>query len=155
MRHLFAKLSSLAVLIAISAFAADNTIGTWKLNTEKSKITPSPTAIKTLTMTREAADGGVTVTTIGTRADGQPIKGSYTAKFDGKPYPTTGTPYDTIMLKQVDADTFTTHTKKSDGKYDVMGELKVSKDGKTLTSTTRGKNAEGKALHNHLVYEKQ
>ncbi len=52
-------------ITAVAAFGADNSTGTWKLNLEKSKYTPAPTPVKTLTVTREAADGGVKVTTGG------------------------------------------------------------------------------------------
>src|ERR1700676_160279 len=83
-------------ITAIGALAADNSLGTWKLNMEKSKF--SPTApVKSLAQTREASDGGVKVTTTGEQADGTPINTSYTAKYDGTETPVTGNaPYDTI-----------------------------------------------------------
>ena len=50
---------------------------------------------------REASDGGVKVTTTGEYMDGTPINGSFTAKYDGKEYPVTGAPWDTISIKQI------------------------------------------------------
>jgi hypothetical protein len=89
-------------------FGADNSLGTWKLNVEKSKYTPAPFAVKSVTVVREAADSGVKVTTTGERADGTAINASYTAKYDGKEVSVTGNaPYDTILIKQVNASTFT------------------------------------------------
>jgi hypothetical protein len=45
----------------------DNSLGTWKLNMEKSKFSPSA-PVKSLTATREATNDGVKVTTTGERA---------------------------------------------------------------------------------------
>jgi hypothetical protein len=45
--------------------------------------------------------------------------------------------------------------KKSDGKYRATGRSVVSKDGKTMTITIRGTNADGKAFTNVMVYDKQ
>ena len=148
------KLTFVVVLTAFGAFAADNTLGTWKLNMEKSKFSPAA-PVKSLTTTREASDGGVKIASTGERADGTPINASYTAKYDGKEYPVTGSPYDTIAIKQVNANTFTFTQKKNGGKYNVTGRSVVSKDGKTMTNTLKGTNAEGQAYHATMVYEKQ
>lgn len=154
MRNIVKNLIAGIAITAIGAFAADNSVGTWKLNMEKSKFSPA-SPVKSLTATREAANGGVKVVTSGERADGTAINSSYTAKFDGKEYPVTGSPYDSIALKQVDASKFTFTAKKAGGKYNVLGRMVVSKDGKTLTSTVKGANADGKPYHATLVYDKQ
>jgi hypothetical protein len=154
MRSISTKLILSLAITAIVAFAADNSLGTWKLNMEKSKFSPAA-PVKSLTTTREASDGGVKITSTGERADGTPVNASYTAKYDGKEYPVTGSPYDTIAIKQVNANTFTFTQKKNGEKYNVSGRSVVSKDGKTTTSTLKGTNAEGKAYHATMVYEKQ
>jgi len=141
-------------ITAIGAFAADNSLGTWKLNMEKSKFSPSA-PVKNLTTTREASDGGLKATTTGEQADGTAINASFTAKYDGKEYPTTGAPYDTIAIKQVNADSFTFTQQKKDGKYSVTGRSVISKDGKTMTNTLEGTNAEGKAYTATMVWDKQ
>jgi hypothetical protein len=61
----------------------------------------------------EAADNGVKVTTTGERADGTAVNGSYTAQYDGKDYPAAGSPYDTIALTRVDANTLTARLKNT------------------------------------------
>src|ERR1700716_1224145 len=115
MRNFLKAAVGLAVM-TIAAFGADNTIGTWKLNVEKSKYTPAPMPLKTLTVTRESSDGGVKVTATGEQTDGTAINGSYTAKYDGKDVPVTGNlPYDTISLKQVNSNTLTDSRKKTGG----------------------------------------
>jgi len=154
MRNIFTKLIIGMAITAIGVFAADNSLGTWKLNMEKSKFSPSA-PVKSLTSTREASDGGVKVTTTGEQANGTPINASYTAKYDGKEYPVTGAPYDTIAIKQVDANTFTAMLKNTGTKYIATGLSVISKDGKTMTTTTKGTNAEGNPMNNTMVYEKQ
>lgn len=144
----------IASVTAIAAMAADNSLGTWKLNMEKSKFDPTP-IVKSLTSTREASDGGVKVTTTGETAAGAPISASYTAKYDGKEYPVTGAPYDSIAIKQVNANTFTATLKKGDGKYSATSRTVVAKDGKTMTTTSKGTNADGVAFTNIMVYDKQ
>jgi len=156
MRTILAKLVVTVAITALGAFAADNTIGTWKLNMAKSKFNPAPGPVKSLASTREASDGGVKVSTTGEQADGAPIKSSYSAKYDGKENSVTGNaPYDKIAIKQVNANTLTATLKKSDGKYRATGRTVVSKDAKTMTTTTRGTNADGKAFTNVMVYDKQ
>jgi hypothetical protein len=154
MQNIVKKLIVGIAITAIGAFAADNSLGTWKLNMAKSKFSPAA-PVKNLTSTREASDGGVKVTSTGERADGAAVNASYTAKYDGKDSPVTGSPYDTIAIKQVNANTFTFTQKKTGGKYNVSGRTVVSKDGKSMTSTLKGTNADGKAYHATMVYDKQ
>jgi hypothetical protein len=42
-----------------------------------------------------------------------------------------------------------------DGKYHATARMVISKDGRTMTSTVKGTNAEGKAMNNVMVYDKQ
>jgi len=154
MRSILQKLILGVAITVTGALAADNSLGTWKLNMEKSKFSPSA-PVKSLTATREASDDGVKVTMTGERADGTPINGSYTAKYDGKEYPVTGAPYDSIAIKQVNANTFTTTQKNSVTKYNTRSRAVISKDGKTMTITVRGTGTDGKPLKNTMVYEKQ
>ncbi len=154
MRNLLTKLAICLAVTAMAGYAADNSLGTWKLNMEKSKFTPSA-PVKSLTSTREAAEGGVKATTTGEQADGTPINASYTAKYDGKDAPVTGAPYDTIAIKQLNANTLTFKTKNSGNKFKATGRTAISKDGKIMTSTTKGTNAEGKPTSYTMVYDKQ
>jgi hypothetical protein len=156
MRTIFTKgILALAITI-VAAFGADNTLGTWKLDVAKSKYTPAPMPIKSLTITREASDGGVKHTTKGERVDGTAVNASYTAKYDGKDVQVAGnSQYDTIAIKQVNANTLTDERKKTGGSYKVTGRTVVSNGGKTMTTTTKGTNADGKEFTQILVFEKQ
>jgi hypothetical protein len=144
-------------IAATAAFGADNTIGKWKLNIEQSTYTPAPMPVKSLTITREAAGGGAKVTTTGQRADGTAINATYTAKYDGTPSSVTGTgsPYDLVSIKQVDANTLTDERKKTGGKYHVIGRTVISNGGKTMTAITKGVNGDGQVFASTLVFDKQ
>ena len=156
MRIFFTKAFLALAITALAAFGADNTIGTWKLNVEKSKYSPAPMPVKNLSVTREASDGGVKVTTTGEQADGAAINASYTAKYDGKDVQVTGNaPYDTISIKQVNANTLTDQRKKTGGPYHATSQIVVSKDGKTITTTTKGANTAGKDFTSTFVFDKQ
>lgn len=150
-------LLALMTTISVSAWGADNSLGTWKANMAKSKYTPAPWPLKSLTVTREAAPGGVKVTNTGTRTDGSAINASYTAKYDGASAEVTGegSPYDSVSVKQGDANTFTYEAKNSKTKYRASGRTVISADGKTMTTTASGVNAEGKPMTLKLVYDKQ
>src|SRR5256885_14482636 len=153
MQSIFAKLVIGLSITAIGGFGADNSFGTWKRNTDKSTGS-GPRTVKSLTTVREASDGGVKVTTTGENMDGTPIKSSYTAKYDGKDNPVTGAPWDTISVKQVDDNTFTSTTRQATGKFEATGRTVISKDGKTMTATSKGTDGEGKAFTSKFVWEK-
>ena len=156
------KIISLAVVVlaiacATAAFGADNSLGTWKLNVEKSKFTPAPLPVKGITSVREAAPDGVKVTNTGERVDGTAINFTYTAKYDGSPSTVSGEggPYDTVSIKQVNANMFTYDAKKTDGKYHTHDRILISPDGKTMTLKTRGTGQNGKPMMVTFVYDKQ
>src|SRR5262249_41894643 len=156
MRSTLPKLLIAAAIAAMTLSGADNTLGTWKLNLDKSKYTPAPSPLKSLTIVREAAEGGAKVTTTGEQTDGTAIHATYTAKYDGKEVKVTGnSPYDSIAVKQVDANTLTDERKKTGGPYKGTGRMVISNGGKTMTSTTKGTNAAGKEFTSTYVFEKQ
>ena len=156
MRTILSKALVAFAITSVAALGADNTLGTWKLNVAKSTYTPAPLPIKSLTVTREASDGGVKQTTTGERSDGTKVNASYTAKYDGKDVQVTGnSQYDTIAIKQVNADTLTDARKKTGGPYKATGRTVVSNGGKTMTTTTKGTNADGKEFTQILVLDKQ
>jgi hypothetical protein len=157
MRRMFSRAVVVLAISAMAALGADNSIGTWKLDTAKSKYTPAPLPVKSLTSVREAAPGGVKVTVSGERVDGAAINGGYTAKYDGSATAVSGngTPYDSISVKQINARTFSYEAKQTSGKYHARGRMVISADGKTMTTTATGADASGAAMALTLVYEKQ
>jgi 2',3'-cyclic-nucleotide 2'-phosphodiesterase (5'-nucleotidase family) len=157
MRRIFSRVLAVLAITAVAALGADNSIGTWKVNIAKTKFTPAPVPVKSLTSVREAAPGGVKVANTGERADGSPINAGYTAKYDGSWAAVTGTgsPYDSIAVKQVNANTFTYEAKQTNGKYRASGRTVISSDGKTMTTKAKGTDANGAPMALTLVYEKQ
>ena len=136
-----------------SAQAADPVIGTWKLDVAKSKYRPGPPP-QSLTMKFETAGKGVTVTTDEVGAEGQTIHTEYTANYDGKDYPITGSvTSDTVALKRIDARTLQ-RTDKQGGKVVLTLMRKISTDGKMLTLAVKGTDAKGQAVKNVLVFAK-
>jgi hypothetical protein len=152
-----AKLVIGVAIATIAIFGADNSLGSWKRNIEKSKANP-PIAnpYKSATMIRVASGDSVKITSTGMRADGTAVNWSYTVKYDGKEYPVTGNAqFDTVSMKQVDANTYTTVLSKKGGKYHTTSRTVISKDGKTSTLTMKGTNADGKPFTQTIVNEKQ
>lgn len=129
-------------------------IGTWKLNVAKSKYS-SGQPPQSSTMKVEAAGEGEKVTLESVNATGTPTKIEYTAQYDGKDYAYTGSQNaDKITLKRVDAQTVERTLKKGD-KAAITSRQVVSADGKTLTNTVKGTNAQGETLDNVQVWDKQ
>jgi hypothetical protein len=139
--------------LGTAAFAGENWVGTWKLDPAKSKL--STNAVRAQTLKFEATPAGIKLTSDGTDAQGKPMHGGYTSKFDGKDVPWTGNPMaDTACPKKVDDNSYE-NAWKMGGKVTVNATVAVSKDGKTLTVTQTGKDASGAAVSSVAVYDKQ
>ena len=131
---------------AVSA-QADPAIGTWKLNTAKSKYDPGPMP-KSNMITITAAASGLHVVAKGEDAAGKPTGIEYTATSDGKDSPVKGAPaYDTTSLKRIDANTVEAYYMKN---LEVVAGRRrvVSKDGKEMTITTTSKDKAGVSVAN-------
>jgi hypothetical protein len=151
-----ARLTILLGLAAAGLFGADNSVGVWKRNVEQTKYaTPDPNPITGIIMVREAVPGGLKVTSKGQRKDGTVIDYTFTVIYDGKDYPVSGTGsvFDTIAITQIDANTFPSVTKK--GLYHMKGLTEISKDGKTMTISNEGTDAQGKPQTFKVVWNKQ
>ena len=64
-------------------------------------------------------------------------------------------PFDTISVKRIDANTTSWEVRKTGGKYHVTGRTVISKDGKTMTQTSKGTDAEGKPVTQTMVFDRQ
>ena len=140
-------LTLILALVAATAIvlAADDTLGTWKYNTAKSKGAPAVSPIASLIVTREAIDSGVKITAKGERADGSKIDTVTNAKYDGKPASVTGSglSWDTVAIKRINDKTLNEERSMQSGKYHTTARTVVSADGKTMTTTTKGTGADG------------
>jgi hypothetical protein len=151
----FAFVGIVVAALGATTLAADNNVGTWKLNLAKSKFDPGP-APKSQTLKIEAwGEDGVKYAADGMDPDGKPMHWEFQGKYDGKFVPFKGNPDgDMLSYKRIDANTVEATTQM---KGAVVGHTKVvvSADGKTRTLTQTGKNAKGQTVNNVLVYEKQ
>ena len=141
-------------LFAVALYAADNpNMGTWKLNDAKSKI---PAGVpKNTTVVYSAAGDMIKVTTDGVDGSGKPTHSEWTGKFDGKPYPVTGTSaYDARAVTAKGDRTLELDNMKG-GKSVGKGKVELAKDGKSRTLDIDADDAAGKKVHAKYVYDKQ
>jgi hypothetical protein len=154
-RVLLSSMFCAAVMLAAgTAAAGDNWIGSWKLDAAKSKEATGGVRAQTLKF-EAAADGNITLTSDGIDADGKPMHGTYTAKFDGTDAPWAGNALaDTASPKRVDDNTYE-NTWKKGGKVTVTAKVVVSKDGKAMTVTQSGTDGKGAKFTSVAVYNRQ
>jgi hypothetical protein len=159
MKHVCMTLAMAILCLAVPTLmlAQDNpNLGTWTLNTAKSKYSGVP-APKSLTRTVTADGDSVKYSYEGTGADGAALTYGFTVKYDGNDNATTGSgmPYgaDHIAIKRLGTHKFSA-TLKKDGKVIGTSVSVVSTDGKTITLTGKG-TVDGKAVSSTQVYDKQ
>ena len=155
---MFAALVTTLLLVAlavnISAAAADQHSGTWKMNPAKSTYSPGP-APRSIVVKIDSDAENIKLNSDGIDAAGNPTHIEYTAKYDGKDYPVIGMPNaDTVALERPDVSTIRSTLKKGDQVVMTVTSV-LSKDGKTRTSTFLGKDAQGADVNNVVVYDKQ
>jgi hypothetical protein len=134
--------------------ASDPVVGTWRLDVAKSKFSPGP-ALKSETRTYVASGSEIKASSKTVDAAGKATTAKWTVVYDGKDRPETGIDgVDSLSLKRVDPFT-TTFIEKKAGKTVITGTRAVSKDGKVMTISSKGTDAQGKPMNNVLVYTKQ
>jgi hypothetical protein len=156
-KTLFVSLAAVCALLVSSSLslAAENWIGTWKLNGEKSKYNPGPGPKRQVLKFEGSSLGGIRVVSEGENAEGQPTRSEYTSTFDGKDVAWKGNPNaDTAGPRKLDDNSYE-NTWKKDGKVRMTSRARVSADGKTLTISSTGKDVQNRDVDNTAVYEKQ
>lgn len=153
-RTLRAAVATLA--IAAVAFASDNTVGTWKMNTARSERYQVP-PLTSLIMVREATAGGSKTTATAERGDGTRISLSFTVKYDGKEVAVTcpGLLWDTVSIRQVNSNTLVETRTKKGGRYHVTVRDVVSNGGKTMTLRAQGTGPDGSPFTAVTVFDRQ
>jgi hypothetical protein len=147
-------LLALMLSVRLLAQAVEPRNGTWELNLSQSTFNPGP-APKSGTREYKIVGTSVTLVAKGIDAEGKPMLAQYSATFDGKDYPYPGwADIDTVSLKRIDANTMQA-TEKQAGKIAMTSTNVISKDGRTMTITINGKNAQGHTVRNILVYDKR
>ena len=147
----------LAISVPLTAQAQDTWVGTWKLNLAKSKYDPANLAPRSTTVKQEALPGGGTKITVdGMDAQGKPIHTELTSMFDGKSSELKGAPdaNTTRVYRRIDNRIYE-YVQSVGGKLTTTARTVVAADGKTRTTTTTGKNAQGQTVNNVAVFDRQ
>lgn len=125
----------------------DPFVGTWKLDTAKSKCDPGPCPTsETVTIQPDS------VSVQETAGNGSTTSWSYAQTWDTN-VPITGM-QDSNVTSHKDSDRVVEHTWKM-GNAHYKGRGVVSKNDKTMRYTLNGTDQNGKPVHNVLVFEKQ
>jgi hypothetical protein len=128
----------LVLVFAVIAFAQskDALIGTWNLNLGKSDFQPDST-MQSRTLVIEAKGNAISVSQKTIAQDGHASFVDFTAGYDGKDTPISGSVLDTVALKRPNASTVE-RTGKIRGEAVETSTMSLSSDGKVLTITTKG-----------------
>jgi hypothetical protein len=149
-------LLGLAIAAPQGAFAQSNPwAGTWNTNLAKSTFSPGPPPrSQILTIQAEGQGSRLTIETI--NAQGNPVKLVVVRPHDdGEPYPVVGVAaFDAEAIKTVNDSTIWIIRTK-DGKIVQTIVSVISADGKSLTDTGAGVNANGQPFYTVAVREKQ
>jgi len=140
--------------IGLSVFAQskDPFASTWLLARGKSDFDP-PSNFFRRTLILEPIESGhkCIVRTVTDRQ--QTIEYVYEARFDGKDTPSENTPFETMAIKRVDANTID-RIGKIKGQVVETSTMKLLEDGKVLTLTTKG-SFEGQNYSSTQVFNRQ
>jgi hypothetical protein len=138
-----------------SALAQGNSsVGNWDLNVVQSTYSPGP-APKSSTLKIEAVGKAVNSTVDTVLEDGSTQHITYGGAYDRKDVAATGSPtFDMVSRRRI-SPTTTEATYKKAGKIVTVNTVVVSADGKTLTNTAKGTDAQGHPVNNVQVYIKQ
>ena len=138
---------------AVLLSAADSYVGTWKLNTAKSKYkTGAPPKEQTLTFSEEGATLHVVVK--GTSSDGKPISTHYTIPEAGGTGKIIESTFEGVSTKNISATQRETSYTKG-GKVVYTAKSKLAADGKSLSVAVQGTNPLGQNVDGTNVYDKQ
>jgi len=146
----------LALLVALSftAEAADSAVGTWKLNLAKSKFSPGP-APKSKIRVYELGPNVLKVVVTTVDAEGRTRVSEVRESFDRKQYGFQGNgPFQQVSPESVDDNTVNAELTIKPG-VTVNSMRVLSKDGKKLTITIRGKDEHGRPIRDVEVYDRQ
>jgi hypothetical protein len=150
--------AGLVGVLGASLEAADPLTGTWKLNLAKSTYDPGPPPLSDTIVYQPWETDGLTSTETEVEADGTRVTSACSFHYDGKDYKftfTAGTPdVDTSAIRRVDSNTVA-YTNKEGGKVVQTGTIVVSGNGKVLTITWTGIDAQGQREKGVEVYDKQ
>jgi hypothetical protein len=145
--------------LVASLWAADPSVGTWKLNIAKSKFAPGqkatpkegtvvvrelPTQEFELTLARSMTDGSKTSQKMTWPKQGGTLQSQGGALPEGT---------SVVVTMIAPGEWYTTYLQK--GKQVQLIHSVISKDGKAMHLTTKGTDAQGKPTETSVVFDKQ
>ena len=149
----YSKLILVLLVFAGVSMAADPFVGTWKLNSAKTKYkTGMPPKEQTVTFSEEGSDLHTMVK--GTSSDGQAISMHYTVPTAGGTGKTIESPYDAVSAKMSSPNERDTSFSKG-GKVVYTANAKRSANGKIMTVAVKGTNPSGQTVDGTNFYDKQ
>jgi len=132
--------------------AEDPLTGSWKLNLTKSSLPPP--LPRTQTGRIEVQGQSIHIREDVVNEDGKSLQIVVDAKFDGRYYPVTGTPFaDSVAYRRLDSRTITGKAKK-DGKVVSEETVVLAPDGRSMTVRYTAKR-KGKKVTSVGVFDKQ
>jgi hypothetical protein len=153
-----ALVAALVCVVTTAAQAGFN--GAWVLNQDRSTFEPLANRPNRRVVTLDIKGDAVTHTTETSRTvltEVEPFqeestsKVTYTARFDGREHPVPNSSA-RVTLTRIDATSF--ERRAATGKASETGTWVLSKDGKTLTVTTKGLDEYGMSFTSVQVYER-
>jgi hypothetical protein len=148
---------SLGTPASVASAQGDPQVGTWELNLAKSTFSPGPPPQRQILTYKAEGQASAVLLLQGVDAAGKPINldaSNLVIIFDGKDHPTPSANYEVSTWKRISAYRYEV-TRKRAGKVVLTSAHVVSKDGKTMTITTKGVDADGHQINNVRVYDKQ
>jgi hypothetical protein len=143
-----------ALGLCAAAFAADNFVGSWKLNLEKSTYDPGPPP-RSLMVTIQAVGDTLNFMFDGYDGEGKALLfEELSITLDGKEYPIKDDPNrDTTSMKKIDDYTIE-QTNTKNGKVATVVRTVYNRDGKSRTMTTTGTDTQGRPIHNVAFFDR-
>ena len=138
---------------ATALMAADPFVGTWKFDAGKSKY-KTGAAPKEQTIVISESGSDLDVSSTGTSADGTALSNHYTVPAKGGEGKMMSPSFDAVSSTRPGAKHRVTNFSKG-GKVVYTVHARLSADGKTMTTTVKGTNAQGKQVDGANVYVKQ
>jgi len=141
-----------------SLWAADLTLGTWKLNLSKSKIPPNSSdsyLLKGAVLVKRAVDDQNELVFTITQSDGSTTTKKYTCPQTGGVLQGDARPKGMVVIQTTISPGEFYETAIQDGKQIGWQHGVVSKDGRTITETKQGIDAKGKPIETIKIWDKQ
>ena len=150
-------MGAMRIILLLMLFIAQSQepwLGTWRVNLAKSTADRDARYKRGTTKIEAWQDGlKVTYDLVGVR--GGVTHMEWTGKFDGRDYPVQGVDYVlTTAYSRIDDHSYQI-TIKIAGVLTATAKVVISPDGKTLTTSTTGNNAQGKSVTTTPVYERE